>query len=444
MNKNILKIIGPGLLIAATGVGAGDLAGGAFAGSKLGLAILWAVLLGAFFKYVITEGLARYQLATGNTILEGLFSKYGRPVQIFFLIYLLIWSFAAGSALISASGVATHALIPIFDSPDTGKIVWGILLSLTGLAIAWHGSYHSFEKIMSGLVGFMFVTVVVTAIFIKPDLTEFIKGMFIPLIPDYINPEGKEQGVMWTLALMGGVGGTLTILSYGYWIREKGRAGHDFLKTCRLDLAVAYIVTALFGIAMIVISYHIDLDRDSSSKLVINLALKLNDVIGTTGSVMFLFGAWAAVFSSLLGVWQSVPYMFTDFYNMFNMNRSGNNDLSFRRNPALRDDEKSSEHEREDKISPFGRNDKTAFEINSVNEQALNHTNMHSSNHTAIHPFSQTIVNTRSFPYRIYLVSIALLPMLGLAYKFVLIQKIYAVLGSLVIPLISIALLMLN
>ena len=47
---NPLKIIGPGLLIAATGVGAGDLAGGAFAGSKLGVAVLWAVLLGAFFK----------------------------------------------------------------------------------------------------------------------------------------------------------------------------------------------------------------------------------------------------------------------------------------------------------------------------------------------------------------------------------------------------------
>ena len=391
MNKSLLKIIGPGLLIAATGVGAGDIAGGAFAGSKLGLAILWAVLLGAFFKYVITEGLARYQLATGDTILEGLFSKYGRPVQIFFLIYLLIWSFAVGSALISASGVATHALIPVFDSPDTGKIVWGMMLSLVGLAIAWHGSYNSFEKIMSGLVGFMFVTVVVTAIFIKPNLTDFVKGLLIPSIPDYINPEGKEQGVMWTLALMGGVGGTLTILSYGYWIREKGRSGHDFLKTCRLDLAVAYIVTALFGIAMIVISSQIDLDRDSSSKLIINLSVKLNDVVGTAGSVMFLFGAWAAVFSSLLGVWQSVPYMFTDFYNH---------------------------------VFP--------------SDPSTNHSSIQPSIH--YHP----VVNTKSVPYRVYLVSIAILPMLGLAWEFVFIQKIYAVLGSLVIPFIAIALLMLN
>ena len=45
-----LAVIGPGILISATGVGAGDLAAGAFAGSKLGVAVLWAVLLGAFIK----------------------------------------------------------------------------------------------------------------------------------------------------------------------------------------------------------------------------------------------------------------------------------------------------------------------------------------------------------------------------------------------------------
>ncbi len=381
MNKNLLKYIGPGLVIAATGVGAGDLAGGAFAGSKLGLAVLWAVLLGAFLKYVINEGLARYQLATGSTILEGLFSKFGKPVEIIFLVYLIIWSFAVGLAMISACGVAAHALIPIMKTPEEGKIFWGIIHSLIGLLIVWRGNYNSFEKIMSILVALMFVSVIATAILIKPDYYAILNGIFIPSIPKYISPEGTEQGIVWTLALMGGVGGTLTILSYGYWIREKGWTAAKFLKTCRIDLAVAYGFTALFGMAMIIISSQINLDKESSARLVINLSAKLKETTGIAGSLIFLFGAWAAVFTSLLGVWQSVPYMFADFWNMFTS---------------------------KDKT-------KAALEVSAKQKS-----------------------------YRIYLAALALLPMAGLAYKFVAIQKAYSVLGSLVIPLVSLALLLLN
>ena len=67
----ILAMLGPGILVAATGVGAGDLATGALAGSNVGVAILWAVVAGAVFKFVLNEGLARWQLATGSTLLEG-------------------------------------------------------------------------------------------------------------------------------------------------------------------------------------------------------------------------------------------------------------------------------------------------------------------------------------------------------------------------------------
>ena len=57
--RRLLLIIGPGLLVAATGVGAGDLATGAFTGNQLGVAVLWAVVLGAVLKFVVNEGLAR-------------------------------------------------------------------------------------------------------------------------------------------------------------------------------------------------------------------------------------------------------------------------------------------------------------------------------------------------------------------------------------------------
>ena len=45
--RSIFALIAPGLLIAATGVGAGDLATAGFSGMKLGVGVAWAIVLGA-------------------------------------------------------------------------------------------------------------------------------------------------------------------------------------------------------------------------------------------------------------------------------------------------------------------------------------------------------------------------------------------------------------
>ena len=44
-----------------------------------------------------------------------------------------------------------------------------------------------------------------------------IAGLVVPAIPDL-----NGEGLSWTIALMGGIGGTVTVLCYGYWITEKG------------------------------------------------------------------------------------------------------------------------------------------------------------------------------------------------------------------------------
>ena len=85
-------MIGPGLLLAATGVGGADMATGSIAGSLVGTSILWAVILGSLMKFIITEGLARWQLATGETFLEGVRHHFGPYIIWLFIPYLLLWS----------------------------------------------------------------------------------------------------------------------------------------------------------------------------------------------------------------------------------------------------------------------------------------------------------------------------------------------------------------
>ncbi len=377
-----MPIVGPGLLVAATGVGAGDLAGAGFAGSKLGYAVLWAVVLGAALKFVITEGVARWQIATGTTLLEGMCTRLGWFVKIIFLGYLLAWSFFVGSALISACGVATNAIIPfpwslgsIAPTPAAaGKLIYGLVHSLAAAALVLIGGYKLFERAMAVCIAAMFVTVVVTAILVRPDWSEVGRGILVPTL-DRSNPESLP----WTVGLMGGVGGTLTILAYSYWMRERGRTGPQHLTTCRVDLAVGYAFTGVFGVALVIIASGVTLTAKGGAGLIVELAGQLERSIGPAGRWLFLIGAWAAVASSILGVWQSVPYIFADFWRL---SRSG----------AARSD----------------------------------------------------AVSERSVPYRAYLIGLAIVPMLGVARSFESAQKAYVVFGAIFVPMLAIVLLLLN
>ena len=61
---SVVRLIGPGLLVAAAGIGAGDIVSSTMAASAHGLQLLWVVALAAFLKSFLNEGIARWQLAT--------------------------------------------------------------------------------------------------------------------------------------------------------------------------------------------------------------------------------------------------------------------------------------------------------------------------------------------------------------------------------------------
>lgn len=382
----MLAVVIPGFLIAATGVGAGDLATAGFAGIKLGTAVLWAIVVGAALKFVLTEGLTRWQLTTGQTLLEGAVDKLGRPVSLLFAIYLVPWSFFVGAALISACGVTASAIVPVADDPQLSKLIFGVLHSVAGIALVWFGGYRVFEKIMMVCVGVMFAAVLATAIMIAPQWDDVLRGLVVPAIPLL-----ETGGLTWTIALTGGVGGTVTILCYGYWIRERGRTGALDLSVCRIDLGVGYLATALFGIAMLIIaaSARSETFDVKGAGLIVALGDQLRETLGPAGQWIFLIGAWAAVFSSLLGVWQAVPYLFADFW----------------------------------RLQPWR------------SRRAIESSRAH---------IDRAPVDTQGRAYRSYLLAIGLVPLIQLQVSFEQAQKLYAVMGAFFLPMLALVLLIMN
>ena len=103
-----LKLVGPGLILAAAGVGAGDMITGLESGSRYGSALLWAVILGALVKFTLTEGVGRWYMSSGQTIVRG-WRALGRWVTAYILVHLLVLSFVYGAALPSVTALALDA-----------------------------------------------------------------------------------------------------------------------------------------------------------------------------------------------------------------------------------------------------------------------------------------------------------------------------------------------
>lgn len=304
---SFLKLAGPGLVVAATGIGSGDVVAATIGGARYGVVLLWAIAVGAFFKYVLNEGIARWQLATGRTALEGWAEYLPAWVKFYFGVYLVLWTVAVTAALTNATGLGIANL-------TGGRISqpWGAVLhSLFGFVFVLLGGYGGFEKLMKTLVGVMGFSILICSALTFQDPAGVLRGAFVPTIP--------AGAGLYVLSIIGGIGGSITMLSYNYWMREEKISGADQLGYVRGDIAIAYLFTAIFGIAIMMTANQAFYTAGVSitdAQAVSKMAEMLGAIIGPFGVWAYSVGFWAAVFASLLGVWQSVPYLYADFYSI--------------------------------------------------------------------------------------------------------------------------------
>ena len=136
------------------------------AGAEYGAMLLWAAVLGTVLKLALAEGVGRWHLASGSTLLDG-WRRLGYWATVFFGGYIAIWGFVYGATAMSAVGLPLNALfggLPVR--------YWAMIAGVVGLALVWMQRYHVFEKFMTVLVLIKFVSVVTVALLVTPNLGE--------------------------------------------------------------------------------------------------------------------------------------------------------------------------------------------------------------------------------------------------------------------------------
>jgi Mn2+/Fe2+ NRAMP family transporter len=296
-----LSDLGPGLLLAATGVGVGDMVSSTIAGAEYGLTLVWALVLGVAVKFAITEGGARWQLATDTTLVEGWRDHLPRLLVLAFFVYFVVWSYMVSSALVTASALVPAAVIPSVSLP-----VWGFLHAVVAFVLVWIGRYERFLAIIKWFVGIKFGALVAAVLLIL-----FWSGA------DWNGAGARaEFSTSYVLSLVGGVGGTVTLLSYGYWMREQGWSGPRRVASARADLTVSFALVLIFCLSMMFLSTQIEWPGrilDEGPRICLLLADRIGEETGWLGRAIFLLGFWGAAFGSVLGVFHGVPFLFDDW-----------------------------------------------------------------------------------------------------------------------------------
>ncbi len=301
-----LRLVGPGIVIAVTGVGAGDMISSLVAGTTFGTVLIWAIIVGAFLKFVLTEGIGRWYMASGETILKG-WHMLGRGATGYFLVYLFIVTFVFGAAVTSTAALGVDAMFPNVLS----IWAWAALHGVLGFVVVGIGRYDLFERIMKVIAAVKFGAIILLAILLTPSLTELAIGL-VPRIP--------EGGFINAMAIIGGVGGTYTLASYTYWVRERGWRRTPWIPTMRTDAAVGYILTGIFMISMLIIGSEFLFGTGANiegEEGLVALADPIQDRFGVAVRWVFLVGFWAVATGAMIGAWNGAAYLFADSMRTF-------------------------------------------------------------------------------------------------------------------------------
>ena len=216
----ILRKIGPGMILAASIVGSGELIATTTLGAEVGYAALWVIVLSCVLKPAIQAEIGRHSIATGETGLAGFNHIPGPRAKVNWVV----WAWAAMELMTRAQigamfgGVAQALHMAI---PSVSITIW--VLALLGLtwALLLGGGYERIENIATFKVAMFTLLTFMAAVLLTRSPQDFTWTMVL----DDFKFKLPEGGLASGVAVFGITGvGASELFMYPYWCVEKGYA----------------------------------------------------------------------------------------------------------------------------------------------------------------------------------------------------------------------------
>jgi len=304
--KNLFKNIGPGPLVAAAFIGPGTVTVCTLAGVQNGFTLLWAMLLSITATIVLQEMSARLGIVTKKGLSDLVRQQIKTPSYRIIMILLLLSAIVVGNAAYEAGNISGGVLgleticgNSIFEFGSLKLNPYSLLIGLVAYALLAIGNYKLLERVLLGLVIMMSIAFFATAIMTRPNLSNLIRGLFIPNFDD--------ENMVMVIALVGTTVVPYNLFLHASLVKEKWTHISD-LKHARRDTFVAVVLGGLVSICIIVAAAATDLKSVTNAA---DLAKSVEPLFGSFAKYFISVGLFAAGITSAITAPLAAAYVAT-------------------------------------------------------------------------------------------------------------------------------------
>ncbi len=296
MIKKWFRSIGPGPLIAAAFIGPGTVTLCTLAGVGFGYALLWAMVLSVIATVVLQEMAARLGIVTRKNLAEVVRTEIQKPAVQKLAIILIVSAIIIGNAAYEAGNISggVLGLETIFgrfalELGFTSLNYFSIAIGVVAFILLYIGNYKVLQNVLVALVIVMSIAFLASAILTQPNISEIIKGAFIPKFP--------EGSLITILGLIG-----TTVVPYNLFLhsalaKEKWE-NVSGLKEAKRDTLIAVILGGVVSMCIIISAAAITTDGAVESAG--DLAKALEPLLGVNAKYVLSIGLFAAGITSAI------------------------------------------------------------------------------------------------------------------------------------------------
>lgn len=316
--------LGPGLVFALTAAGPASFVSNAAAGATYGYALIWVLGFTVVFRYVWLNTSAKYVLVTGESLLDG-YRRVGKWMSGVVYGAAVVVRHLSNLYKVVLLGSCVHLLLPL-PVPWSAHF-WSLFSVLLAFAMVFWGGYPTIERFCKLLVALMTGALIVAAVLSRPDPVAILKAAVLPVLPAN---QGVFNALFLVMALIGGEAGSLTNVTYSYFVRAKGWRTVADLRRQRFDLLSSVACLLAFGTLVQIAAAAAIHPLGISPQTTDDLTRIFSESLGVLGQVIFGAGMWASAFSGFVGGTAGYALLVTDIWRRNDAGKEARKDPVYR------------------------------------------------------------------------------------------------------------------